>query len=74
MEMSDQDYNKLLEAVKNDKSEEFIAEYKKTHNFLNDKDVISIGLSKFINNYDATLYNGTQKLDKKIEKSRYNIS
>ncbi|WP_341790505.1 hypothetical protein [Rickettsia endosymbiont of Polydrusus tereticollis] len=72
--MSDQDYNKLLEAVKNDKSEEFIAEYKKTHNFLNDKDVISIGLSKFINNYDATLYNGTQKLDKKIEKSRYNIS
>ncbi|WP_341793340.1 MULTISPECIES: hypothetical protein [unclassified Rickettsia] len=55
MEMSDEDYNKLLKAVESDKLEEFITEYKKTYNFLNDEDVISIGLSKFINSYDVNL-------------------
>jgi len=55
IEMSDQDYNKLLEAVKNEKTREFIVEYQKTHNSLNDEDIINIGLNKFINNYDPRL-------------------
>ena len=51
--MSDEDYNTMIEAEKNNELQFFIEHYQKKYSFLSEKDVISLGIMEGINNFDG---------------------
>ncbi|MFY9590230.1 hypothetical protein [Rickettsia endosymbiont of Halotydeus destructor] len=61
MEMSDQDYNKLCEAMDNGTLQEFVTKYKTENSLFTNDEVIALGLFKALNKKEITLLSDLEK-------------